>query len=376
MYHHLDRNNFMFDANINGTKVTIIESQYCSSLIDIDLFIHKVLSTDKPAFHFTRNKNGSITTEKLALSKYFDCMLPYQSCFSKKYWYSEHCELFFRCIDELGLWGFPKGKPDINTTGTNKTDGECFNDLLELIRKKSLTNNFKRRLNQRLKNSENNFQSARSYIDKLFSKHSKLLVVRVNPGYLEMYSSKITLEEAQKDLKRFLGNWRCNKIFEHCVGYIWKLEMGDLKGFHFHLVLFFNGNEVQNEELHASNVNTYWMKVIADGRGLCSDSNRRKDHADHHWVGMIGQSDSEKRENLLKAIKYLTKTEQYIKLKTSPKTRVFGRGEMLELPEIPRGRPRMKISPIESSADSQSANAIQSDLNPPTSPEISEPVLR
>jgi hypothetical protein len=61
-------------------------------------------------------------------------------------------------------------------------------------------------------------------------------------------------------------------------------------------------------------------------------------------IGMIDYSDLEKRGYLLKNIKYITKTDQYIKLKNSPKTRTFGRGAMPEMLETPLGRPRTKLT--------------------------------
>ena len=58
---------------------------------------------------------------------------------------------------------------------------------------------------------------------------------------------------------------------------------------------------------------------------------------------MIEHGDFTKRKYLLENIEYITKTDQYIKLKSSPKTRTFGRGAMPEILETPLGRPRTKL---------------------------------
>ncbi|MNR53836.1 hypothetical protein D3C85_1739130 [compost metagenome] len=50
--------------------------------------------------------------------------------------------------------------------------------------------------------------------------------------------------------------------------------------------------------------------------------------------------DHDKRAILMDAISYLTKTEQYLMSKILLKTRTLGRGEMPQVAEVRRGRPR------------------------------------
>ena len=344
MHQRIDADNNLMKVNLNGTKVMVASSSFASPLIDIDRFVSKVINTDKPAFRITKNENGAVSSEALALSKYYDIILRYQACHSEKYWYSEYVELFFRCCKKLGIWGYPFGKPNNTTLGLSKADGEIFNSLLDMIRSESRTASFQHRLSQRIKNCDNNYQSAQIYINKLSEKYSKLMVVRVDPGYKAELAYTITLEQAQTDMKRFLSNWRTNKLFEHCVGYIWKLEMGDMKGFHYHLVLFFNGNKINRDAYYAEEICNYWIDLVTRGRGHCTNSNQRKYTFDECAVGIIDHTDVDKREALLKNIRYITKKEQYIKLKTSIKTRVFSRGEMPDLPKTQLGRPRKSNS--------------------------------
>jgi len=343
-HHGIDVDNNLMKVNLNGTKVLIASSSFASPLVDIDRFVRKVINTDKPAFRITKNERGSVSSDALALSKYYHTVLRYQACHSEKYWYSEYVELFFRCCKSMGIWGYPFGKPNSTTLGLSKTDGEIFNDLLETIRSESRSASFQHRLSQRIKNCDSNYQSAHIYINKLFEKYSKLMVVRVDPGYRADLAYTITLEQAQTDMKRFLSNWRTNKLFEHCVGYIWKLEMGDMKGFHYHLVLFFNGNKTNRDAYYAEEICNYWMDLVTRGRGHCTNSNQRKYTFEECGIGMIDHTDMDKREALLKNIRYITKKEQYIKLKTSIKTRVFSRGEMPNLIKPPLGRPRKSNS--------------------------------
>jgi hypothetical protein len=359
IYQEMDMHNYMHETNINGRKVTIVGSNYASPLVDIDKFVHKVLATKNLAFDIEQTKAGQFTVKALHLAKYYKFILAYQSCYSKIYWYSEHVELFFKCVKILGLWGYPLGKPNQITTGTGKPDAQHFNDLITLIREQSKIPEFLFKLHRRIKNSQGNNLSAKDYVNALFEKHSKLLVVRVNAGYQTDFRKSITLKQVQKHIRRFLNNWRNNKLFENCVGYIWKIEMGDMKGLHTHFALFFNGNLLDNDEYIGQQICDYWDYVITKGEGICDNSNRHKKEYElrncHIGIGMIEHHDLIKRNYLLENIEYMTKTIQFIKLKNSPKTRTFGRGSMPKIPETPLGRPRNKLSSIdEPSKDSPS----------------------
>jgi hypothetical protein len=54
----------------------------------------------------------------------------------------------------------------------------------------------------------------------------------------------ITIEQAKRYLNELLNNRRSNSLFAALGGYIWRLEYGgDGKGYHFHVILFFDGKD-------------------------------------------------------------------------------------------------------------------------------------
>ena len=299
-----------------------------------------MIRSDKPAFRWKLGKSGKTVIEVLALGKYFKQVLPYQACYSEKYRYSEFVMLFFDCIETLNLPGYKFTNPDILMLPSGKREGDLFNELIELIRKESKSSKFRHKVSQRAINADKNYLSGKNYIAALFNNHEKLMVIRIDPGYKAEFAASVTIEEAQAHMKKFLNNWRSNKMFDVCVGYIWKLEQGAEKGFHFHMFLFFNGNVLQKDEYIARKICNYWIETITDNRGHCTDSNRRKKDFDRCCVGEINYTDHQKREYLLKNLEYVTKKEQFVKLKTLLKTRVFGRGEMPRSSGL--GRPRTK----------------------------------
>lgn len=181
IHQRMDRNNCTYEINTNGTKKIIIGSKYSSPLVDIDKFVHKVLSTKDLAFEINIRLNSVFEVKKLALAKYYDCIIAYQSCYSDVYWYSEHVELFFRCVKSMGLWGYPLAKPHLDSTMSGKPDAQIFNDLINLIRIEAKKTDFKCKLQRRINNSLGNYLSAEAYIAALFEKNSKLLVLRLDP---------------------------------------------------------------------------------------------------------------------------------------------------------------------------------------------------
>lgn len=53
---------------------------------------------------------------------------------------------------------------------------------------------------------------------------------------------------------------RSNKLFDNRVGYVWKLEYGIDKGFHYHMM-------IQDINI-AKMIGEYWAAVITHYRGL------------------------------------------------------------------------------------------------------------
>jgi hypothetical protein len=77
----------------------------------------------------------------------------------------------------------------------------------------------------------------------------------------------VTLQEVKANFYQLLSNKRHNAIFDDLVGYVWKLEYGDLKGYYYHLILFFKGSEVKCDFKKGREIGEYWRDVITKGRG-------------------------------------------------------------------------------------------------------------
>lgn len=182
---------------------------------------------------------------------------------------------------------------------------------------------------------DSNYHSMRKYIDSLFSSKSRLLVVRVDLGFQANAIGQYDPCFARDCFQRFMNNRRRNQIFNAEVGYLWSLECGIDKGFHYHCIFFFDGHLRQQGSFIGNSIGRYWMNSITGGVGCYFCSNNNIDTLARQGcpigIGMINRGDVVLRENLVMCATYLIKEAEGSTLHRSlPDTlkgfRTFGRG--------------------------------------------------
>lgn len=190
------------------------------------------------------------------------------------------------------------------------------------------------------KNVNKRIESTKKYMDELQKENSKLNIIRVDLAYKKPHSDNVTLEEATNHLSRMFNNMRSKRtVFEGKVGHVVKCEHTDDKGIHFHVLLCYNGQKVQNGTFKADQIGQYWENEITQGYGSYHNCHRNK--YDRNGIGMLDHRDSDKRKILDEnVIGYLCKDDQDISpLKQSKKDRAFTRGIITKSKEK-LGRPR------------------------------------
>ncbi len=197
-----------------------------------------------------------------------------------------------------------------------------------------------------------NYQSMTSYIDNLFLRHSRLLVVRIDLAYRKnidvrfMNTNEVyeAYWQATEDREHLFRNMRSNRLFNHMVGYIWRLEYGNEKGFHYHFIFFYDGSAVQQDITIARMIGQYWENNITQYRGLAYNCNAHKEKYERCGIGMIDWKNFELIANLKLAAQYLAKPDEYIStfMTDIDIGRTFGRGTIKERTET-RGRPRDQL---------------------------------
>lgn len=176
------------------------------------------------------------------------------------------------------------------------------------------------------------------YCRSILNKCSRILVARVDLGYLQEHSSRIRVEDIYNDLDILLNRIQ-NKdgIFKHVVGYIWGVEQGGKsKGFHCHLAIIY-------DNAYRDGSAAYWGDEIIE---LWKDITRGYGQGYNCWnrervaklrrenklgIGVIYRRDSTQVTNFIEAMQYIAdhhkRTLQYLRVKPKGR-RVFGKGQL------------------------------------------------
>lgn len=270
--------------------------------------------------------------------------------------HDKRCQGIDALIKRYG--GIDDDFPDLSTTIELPISRDQFNiatTLLHYIRKEAdhplVVNDIRNFKDSPARNAA----SATHYINHLFDRYSKLLVLRIDLGYKKATFNKKNIDkdyaQIQNDRDRFFNNMRHNALFKRKVGYISKLEYGLDKGFHYHLILFFDGSKAQRDQYLASKICQYWNENITQGQGNAFNCHAKKDKYRFMGIGKISYTDTVLRNNLIQhVVRYLIKPDLFARLVMPNKTKgshLFERGQTKRV-KAPRGRKRRSIPAINS----------------------------
>jgi hypothetical protein len=226
---------------------------------------------------------------------------------------------------------------------------EDLNELANELRLFMAGSEMAIRIKRRKQASRRLYQDSLKHIDNLFERYARLLVVRVDLSFLTPFQcrdldlSSVTFDDALYYREAFTRSLAREPLFEHLVGYIWKVEQGALKGFHTHWLFFFDGSKVREDITLGHLIGEHWS-VIVGPHATYWNCNVNKTGYRYPGIGQIDHADQRKREGLQRAIEYLCKVDDFISLKHTGGRRTFGRSENKPLPNVKRGRPRQQPS--------------------------------
>ncbi|KVH11305.1 hypothetical protein WS85_14735 [Burkholderia anthina] len=279
--------------------------------------------------------------------------------YAERYVYSVHVHALCEAFEALGLHphAFMFREPGSIERSTGKTHGETFNEVVKKVAEIVDSKQFRERLRVRRRNAERNEAKGLAIEQQVFENKARQLVLVLHFGYKEQHRMRMTLDEIQAHRKKFFNNCRTNKLLRGIVDYIWKLEEGDESGLHLHVLIFYTADSCRDVYI-AKQLGEYWVKVTGD-KGQYWNSNANKlFHEKHgHGVGTgeINWDDHEKREALRTNIRYMTKADQFLKMKYGEHGRVFGTSQVKEKEKS--GRPRT----VKPKLDGDAAGGTQAD---------------
>lgn len=319
-----------------------------TSLTSIEAMVRDIeVSTGEAGFEIGPNKWGRpiVVPKPLGKSYFYAVKTFFQHyAYAERYVYSVYVSALCEAFEALGLHPltFAFRDPGLVERSTGKTHGETFNEVVKKVAEIVGTKQFRERMRVRRRNAERNEAKGLAIEQQVFENKARQLVLILHFGYQEQHRMRMTLEEVQAHRKKFFNNCRSNKLLRGIVDYIWKLEEGDESGLHLHLhVLIFYTADSCRDVYIAKQLGEYWVKVTGD-KGQYWNSNANKlFHEKHgHGVGTgeINWDDGAKREALRTNIRYMTKADQFLKLKYGEHCRVFGTSQVKEKKKP--GRPR------------------------------------
>ena len=172
-----------------------------------------------------------------------------------------------------------------------------------------------------------NLREYSHYVKKLFNTYSRLLVIRVDLSYQR--NIPVTYEQFRTDVDYLLNIIPSNPAFKDLVGYIWKLEHGNDKGYHVHLLLFYDGAKRWSDYYIAQQIGEFWQNNITLEKGLYFNCNTKEQKEQYHYcyLGMVHRSEQQKIDWIIaQGVSYLVKTDEYLRLTKLDRRRVLGKG--------------------------------------------------
>lgn len=264
--------------------------------------------------------------------------------YQDRFVFSPHVAAVSEALEAMQLHplGFEFRYPDSYDQVREKYHAEVFNEFVAKVQPILRSSKFRESLRTRRRNAERNEAKGLAIEEKAFDAKSRCLVLMLHFGYQEQYRQKITLDEIQSHRRKFFNNCRSNKLLRGIVDYIWKLEEGDESGLHLHVLIFYTTESCRDVYI-AKQIGEYWKTAVTGGKGQYWNSNANKwlHHKYGHGVGTgeIEWHEEDKREALRENIRYITKADQFLRVKYGAHSRLFGTSA--PQPKKRQGRPRV-----------------------------------
>lgn len=223
---------------------------------------------------------------------------------------------------------------------SNKTTVELINALINRIFTLVKEPEFRRAIAARCERSKNQFKRSSKLVKVLRAKFSKLLVLRIDLCWKAAIQDDSTFDEMKAYYSQFLKCFHHDPTLPNIVGYIWKLEFGQKKGYHYHCMFFMDGNKFQNDTHYAEVIGQRWAKLTLN-KGYYFNCHRDKIKYRNLAIGMAHHNDQTFYDNLDQVLVYICKQDQFLidKRLLNRNLRVFGTSQ-LPSKASPVGRPR------------------------------------
>jgi hypothetical protein len=245
------------------------------------------------------------------------CSLPrYLGVYQPHYRYSEHYEALIHACYQVGIMGDYEGIAYIYPA-----DVYQMHPLVQHIAKFSSTLSFRRKESDRSYRQQQNYQRIVSFAYNMHQQYARLLVCRVDLGYLYSHQGLVTVDTLMFHLQSMcsLMSYR-QGLFENLKGYIWAIEQGVDKGYHIHLMLYFDGRCHQNGWYMSDQVGQLWQTITGESGFYFNCHSNKAEYVAKNIYGldMVFRDDAHACSNAINVAGYLArpdKTDQFLRCK-------------------------------------------------------------
>ncbi|PKF32175.1 YagK/YfjJ domain-containing protein [Acinetobacter proteolyticus] len=232
-------------------------------------------------------------------------------------------------FDLINLWNAPSAKITIqDESGNSKqvTVAEILNQINFKVYKNIHGPVFKEAIRIRVRRAANHFKSAEKYLSELRKDNGRMVVIRVDLC-LPQELKNIGVHGLKTHFDCFTQKMRRSSLLK-LNGYIWKLEYGFAKSFHYHLIIFLCGRKHSHDIKLAQMIGEMWDKTV--GGKNCYFNCHSTKHLKHYKdivVGRLERNDHTKYDRLLNVvIRYFCKKDQFIVHKSILNKKTFDTG--------------------------------------------------
>ena len=181
---------------------------------------------------------------------------------------------------------------------------------------------FKYQQKKRMDRARNQFKAAKRCVDFALKQCSRVLIIRFDIRYAKTQNP--SLEQIKKDLRTFLRYVGRTKNL-NILGYIWKLEFGERRGFHYHFIFILDSRDNSQEIKLAQQIGQIWEKVIgAEGTFHNCHFKAVNNQYAKLAIGRLHRHEQQKYQYLLELLRYFAKKDQFILHKNIGKARTLG----------------------------------------------------
>ncbi|WP_186084765.1 YagK/YfjJ domain-containing protein [Burkholderia gladioli] len=312
------------------------------------------------------------------------------SCFQRLNWLPDICLQGWACSPDVGLFvDCYASHPDIRRCACvdpaelvrdDLIEAEVFNDFVAYMRTEAKRRGVKKAMHNWVYGATAvEKRSIQRYLRTMPNASTKLLTVRCELQYREdamseadvmirsslasvpgpfhdrrrdrgapECASRFDPERAMADRDSFVANplGKDKELFEHRLGYVWKIEQDKNGMIHHHVLFIFDGQCVKDEFAALDRIGVRW-DAITKGAGYLHSSHYEKKSFIEKGRWHYGFIDGHKPEMLELMIEdassYFTKDEQLLRFKPTPGSRTLTKGRRHKKREGGPGRPRKQV---------------------------------